>query len=357
MVKTGLYTARFLDLSETFIYEPLRLFQRTETLVYAWQRRHADVFPYAACRVGQDKFLSAALRQDKIQLLHAHYGYMGVAALGLLRKYPVPLLTSFYGLDVYQHTRNPFYRWQLRRLFRRGRLFLACSEKMRGDLLRLGAPPDKTVVIYGGADLRKFPYVPNPCPPHQAATILLCGRLVEKKGFIYGIRAFLKIAPHYPRLRLKIIGTGRLAESCKHEVESSTFKNQIEFLGNKTHAEYIEELKHCHLFLAPSVTARNGDCEGLPTVLIEAAAIGRPLLATWHSGIPEIVQDGRNGLLSPEKDVEALAANIEKLLNKPEQWPAYSAHGRALVEAQFDLQKQAAKIENLYSAVLSGSIS
>jgi glycosyltransferase involved in cell wall biosynthesis len=348
MPKIALYTARFLDLSETFIYDPLRLFRHTETIVYAWQRRNAEIFPYAQCRIGTEKYLREMLAVDGVQLIHAHYGYVGVSALGFLKKLPVPLITSFYGLDVYQHTRNPVYRWQLRRLFRRGDLFLACSQKMRGDLLKLGAPADKVEVVYGGADPAKFPYAFNAYPPDQPVNILMCGRFVEKKGFIYGIRAFLKIAPRRPELRLKIIGTGRLEPELKQEVESSTSPSQVEFLGGRSHAEYIAEIKKCHIFMSPSVTARNGDSEGLPTVLIEAAAIGRPLLATYHSGIPEIVQEGKNGLLAPERDADALAANIVKLLSVPERWPEYAAYGRRLVEAQFNMQKQAARLEEYY---------
>ncbi|GBR72556.1 putative glycosyl transferase [Candidatus Termititenax aidoneus] len=349
MPKIALYTARFLDLSETFIYEPLRLMQNTETVVYAWQRRNAEIFPYAQCRIGTEKYLRQAILEDGVQLIHAHYGYVGVSALGFLQKLPVPLITSFYGLDVYQHTRNPVYRWQLRRLFKRGSLFLACSQKMRGDLLKLGAPADKVAVVYGGADPAKFPYVFNAYPENQPVQILMCGRFVEKKGFIYGIRAFLKTALRYPNLRLKIIGAGGLAPELKQEVESSAFNSQVEFLGGHSHAEYIEEIKKCHIFMSPSITARSGDSEGLPTVLIEAAAIGRPLLATRHSGIPEIVHEGKNGLLAPERDADALAANIVKLLSAPERWPEYAEYGRRLVETQFNLRKQAAKLENYYA--------
>ncbi|MDR1997008.1 MAG: glycosyltransferase [Candidatus Margulisbacteria bacterium] len=347
-LRAGCYTARFLDLSETFIYEPLRLLQNTEALVYAWQRRNADKFPYADCCIGRPSYLRENMLRDNLQLLHAHYGYVGVSALGFLTKLHVPLVTSFYGLDVYQHTKNPVYRWQLRRLFKRGDLFLVCSQKMRGDLIGLGAPPSKIKVLYGGADLAKFPYAFNACPEKDPATILMCGRFVEKKGFLYGLRAFLRVAPGYDNLRLKIIGDGRLAPELKREAASSPFGSQVEFLGGLSHAEYIAQLKKCHIFMSPSVTAHNGDSEGLPTVLIEAAALGRPLLATVHSGIPEIVHAGQNGLLAPEKDVAALAANIDSLMSAPGQWRAYSEYGRRLVEEQFDLAKQTEKLESLY---------
>ncbi|MDR2431390.1 MAG: glycosyltransferase [Candidatus Margulisbacteria bacterium] len=345
-IKAGCYTARFLDLSETFIYEPLKLFQQTDVCVYAWQRRNKQVFPYSNCRIGREKDLRGLMAADDLQVLHAHYGYIGVSASRFGLK--MPLITSFYGLDVYQHTRNPFYRWQLRRLFKRGNLFLACSRKMRGDLLNLGAPPSRVRALYGGAHLAKFPYAVNEYTENKSVVILMCGRFVEKKGFIYGLRAFLKTAPAYEQARLRIIGAGALEAELKREAASSPFGSQVEFLGSRTHAEYIAELKQCHIFMSPSVTAANGDSEGLPTVLIEAAALGRPLLATFHSGIPEIVRDRQNGLLAPEKDVNALAQNLAALLDDPSRWPVYARAGRELVEEQFDLAKQAAKIEEYY---------
>jgi glycosyltransferase involved in cell wall biosynthesis len=268
---------------------------------------------------------------------------MGVYALSFCKKNKIPLITSFYGLDVYQHTRSPFYRWQLRQLFKYGILFLACSEKMRNDLIKLGAPADKTKVQYGGATLSRFPYSQR--APEKEITILMCGRFVEKKGFQYGIDAFNRISAEFPQVKLKIIGSGSLESVLK----KAAGKN-IEFLGAKSHAEYIEEIKKCHIFMSPSVTAKNGDSEGLPTVLIEAAAIGRPLIATKHSGIPEIVHDGKNGLLVPERDVPALADVLRKMLRKPEAWIDFSRYGRALVEKSFDLTKQAQKLEAYYLA-------
>lgn len=351
MPNIGFLTTRFLDLSETFIYEPLLLLRSVRPYVYALQRRNIDTFPYPFVEIGQAKFLFNKMREQKLELLHAHYGYMGILALPFKKKTDLPLITSFYGLDVYQHSRSPFYRWQLRQLFKKGDLFLACSAKMRQDLIKLGAPPSRTRVLYGGADLQKFVLTPLP-PMDKEIRILMCGRFVEKKGFSYGVKAFLQAARLNDQLHLYIIGSGQEETALKNLVAQSPFAEQVTFLGNKSHAEYIEEIRRCHIYVAPSVTARSGDSEGLPTVLIEAAAIGRPLIASEHSGIPEIVQDKHNGILVKEADVQGLTAAIQTLSNDPALCEEYARCGRAHVEKLFNFEIQVKLLEKMYAELL-----
>lgn len=370
MVRVGFFTTRFLDVSETFIFEPLALMKQHEVFAYALQRKNSDLFPYKhvitvddlATRekkrdlfwgdLGCEKYLLSKMKEQKIELLHAHYGYMGIYALQYKRKLKVPLVTSFYGLDVYQHTKNPFYRRQLRKLFKKGELFLVCSEQMRNDLIGFGAPPSRTFVNYGGAALDKFPYSFKPLKDEEPTVILMCGRFVEKKGFEYGIKAFLAMASEYDKLSLKIIGSGKEEHRLKKIVEGSPFVERVVFLGNKSHTEYIEEIKNAHIFMAPSVTAANGDKEGLPTVLIEAAALGKPLIATDHSGISEIVHHKKNGLLVHERGLCGLENAIRKMFDSSHKWDTYAEYGRKLVEKEFDLQQQVAKLESYYNKII-----
>lgn len=369
MYNIGFLTTRFLDLSETFIYEPLLLLKQVRPYVYALQRRNIDNFPYPEvstwddlnakqrrrvawlANLGREDYLLEKMRLQKTALVHAHYGYMGVFALQYKQKLDIPLVTSFYGLDVYQHTKSPFYRWQLRQLFKKGDLFLTCSQKMRQDLIRLGAPPSRTRVMYGGADLHKFAYTPLP-KMDKEVRVLMCGRFVEKKGFSYGIKAFLQAAQVHEQLRLRIIGSGKEEAALRALVAQSPCAAQVVFLGNKSHDEYIEEIRQCHIYLAPSVTARTGDSEGLPTVLIEAAAIGRPLIASRHSGIPEIVHDKQNGILVDECDVQGLTQAIQALSNDPALCEEYARYGRTYVEKMFNFEIQVNLLEKMYAELL-----
>ena len=108
-----------------------------------------------------------------------------------------------------------------------------------------------------------------------------------------------------------------------------------------------------HIFLSPSVTARDGDSEGgAPIAILEAEASGMPVVSTRHADIPEIVVANESALLSAERDVEALTANLERLLKDPDQWPAMGERGRRHVEESYNVTVQVQRLETLYSQVL-----
>jgi colanic acid/amylovoran biosynthesis glycosyltransferase len=108
-------------------------------------------------------------------------------------------------------------------------------------------------------------------------------------------------------------------------------------------------MAEAHVFLLPSVIAADGDEEGTPTVLAEASCAGLPVLSTRHSGIPEMVLDGRTGFLVPERDVAALADRLEELLARPELWAEMGREGRRHVEAEFDVRKLNQRLVSLYA--------
>jgi colanic acid/amylovoran biosynthesis glycosyltransferase len=122
-------------------------------------------------------------------------------------------------------------------------------------------------------------------------------------------------------------------------------------LGWKTQQEVAEILGQAHVLLAPSVTAPSGDQEGTPVALMEAMAMGMPVIATRHSGIPEMVRDGENGFLVPERDPEALAERIAHLARHPEQWEALGRAGRAVVEREFDVNPLNDRLVEIYQRV------
>ena len=114
-------------------------------------------------------------------------------------------------------------------------------------------------------------------------------------------------------------------------------------------------LADAELLMAPSVTAANGDKEGIPMVLMEAMAQGLPVLSTLHSGIPELVQNGESGALVPERDADALASALADLLRRPERWPLLLGNARKTVEAEFDSARLALGLERLFIEIQRGA--
>jgi colanic acid/amylovoran biosynthesis glycosyltransferase len=182
--------------------------------------------------------------------------------------------------------------------------------------------------------------------------LLTVGRLVEKKGLEYAVQAVARALKKYPNLSYKIVGDGPLRDSLASSIKELGLERHINLVGWKKQEEVAVLLQEADLFLSPSVTSQDGDQEGIPATLIEAMARGLPVLSTYHSGIPELVEDGKSGFLVPERDVEALTTKLTYLLDHPECWPEMGYAGRKYVEAHYDLNKLNDRLVQLYQQLL-----
>ena len=163
-------------------------------------------------------------------------------------------------------------------------------------------------------------------------------RLREKKGLTYAIEAVARLRESGVRVCYEIAGDGPLRASLERQVADAGLGDAVVLRGALPQAEVRALMDRSHLLLAPSVVASDGDEEGLPSVIKEALAVGLPVVATRHSGIPEVVIPWETGMLAPERDAEALERAIRDLLAVRDQWGAYAARGRALVERDYDIE-------------------
>lgn len=268
----------------------------------------------------------------------AHYGRWGRFAcalreLGLIQG---PIATVFHGKDMSAYLqKRPRNAYGL--LFKRGDLFLPISEFWREKLISLGASADKIMVHRMGVDAARFAETPRTLKAGEPVRFVGVGRMVEKKGFDDAIAAFAKMraAPGAPDATLTLVGDGPLRRSM--EARAAGLGDAVRFTGLLPHAQVEEMLRQAHVFVLPSRTSRSGDMEGIPVALMEAMAQGLPVLATRHSGTPELVEHDRSGLLCAEGDRDALAANMLAFARAPERWAAMGAAGAAKVRAEFDL--------------------
>jgi glycosyltransferase involved in cell wall biosynthesis len=291
--------------------------------------------------------IEALLRAADPKLVHAHFGIDGLLALPLARALGLPLVTSLRGYDVTRtdasmlRSGHPSWiRYVLLKdqLHRGGSLFLAVSDALRDKAIAGGYPAERTRTHYNGVDLDRF----RPGgEPREPGLILHVGRLVEKKGTAVLIDAVARLAD----ARLVVVGEGPL----RPELERRAGPN-VSFLGALASAEVASWMRRASVLAAPSLTARSGDAEGLPNVVVEAAASGLPVVATRHSGIPEAVDDTVSGFLVPEGDAAALAGALAAALGAG---PAMGEAARALAVRKFDRRVQAARLETIYDELLS----
>jgi len=300
--------------------------------------------------------VSFLLEGNTFDVIYCHFGPNGLAGLSA-KQWGVrgKLVTVFHGHDmtVFLKAKGEDVYDDL---FARGDLSLPVSRHWRNRLLELGCPEDKVLVHHMGIDLKRFGLRERRAHRGGRVKLVTVGRLVEKKGIEYAIRAVASLLSQHPELDITytIGGDGPLAPHLKALVSELGVGEQVRFLGSLEADEVAELLAPSDLFLLPSVTDRLGDQEGIPVVLMEALAVGLPVVSTHHSGIAELIVDGESGFLVPERDVEALVEKLHYLIQHPEQWPEMGRLGRKLVEESYDIRRLNQRLGEIYTECLAG---
>jgi len=192
---------------------------------------------------------------------------------------------------------------------------------------------DKSVVIRCGMAVDDFAFQPVSSEGAQVLQLLAVGRMVEKKGFEYLVQAAALLKRQNFPFHLKILGYGPLHEQLRKMVEELGLLGQVDLPGKMSSEEVQRHMAGAHVVVVPSVTDRDGGMEGIPVVIMEAMALGIPVIATRHSGIPEVVRDD-TGTLVPERDAEALARAIVDFTYDGQK----ITRARALIEHEFDIK-------------------
>jgi colanic acid/amylovoran biosynthesis glycosyltransferase len=290
-------------------------------------------------------------------LIHAHHGVSGALALPLARSLRIPLVVTFHGADATTTARTSRFtsvagwalNWRAQWLKEGPALIIAVSQFIKRKLLAAGYPEDKIVVHHIGVNTDKFRADPTVA---REPVVLFVGRLVEKKGTEYLLRAMDQVQKNLPNLHLVIAGDGPLRAS----LEPLAAKLQrCTFLGMQSHDVVKGWMNRASMLVAPSVTAASGDSEGLPTVIVEAQAMGLPVIATDHAGNAEAVTNGETGLIAVERDVETLAKHMVRLSTDKDLWARLSHNARSQTAREFDIRRQTRILEGLYDEVLARS--
>lgn len=292
-------------------------------------------------------------------LIHAQFGLSGALVLPWARALHIPLAVHYRGADAVPNTVQTRYaslnHWiyfrRQQALKRDTQLFITVSQFIKHKLIKQGFPARKIVHHYHGVDVDQF--YPQPDITRQPV-VLFVGRLTEKKGCDYLIQAMAHLQstlpPTVPAIKLVCIGDG--PQRAHLEALAAKQLRHYQFLGMQPAAVVAHWMNRAQLLAAPSITTSQGDTEGLPNVVLEAQAMGLPVLSTTHAGIPEAVIHGRTGLLAAERDVIQLAAYGRRLFTEPDLWQTLSRNGRAHVQAHFNRVKQTRVLETLYETML-----
>ncbi|MBD9388220.1 glycosyltransferase [Agrobacterium sp. AGB01] len=289
-------------------------------------------------------------------VIHCHFGTTGivVAELKKLGLVTAPFTTVFHGFDITKFV-DANGRDIYTSLFEVSDFLLPVSELWRGKLIQLNAPRDRIRVQRLGVDCSAFEFQERFLTPTSEIRFVVVGRMTEKKGHRYAIQAFADLVARRPDLevRLDVIGAGPLLEELNALAESSPSADKICLHGAMPNSMVRQFLDRSHVFVLPSVTAADGDMEGIPVAIMEAMAMGLPIVSTLHSGIPEIVADGVSGLLVPEKDIGALSAAMENLASNRHLISQMGKQGRDIVERDYNEVSQGKSLISLMSELQS----
>jgi colanic acid/amylovoran biosynthesis glycosyltransferase len=295
------------------------------------------------------------IQQIDPKLIHAQFGLSGALALPLVQSLKIPLIVHFRGADAtvvetyarYSSLNHWIYFRRREALKREARLFITVSKFIKDKILEQGFPEDRIIAHYHGVDVKKFS--PDPKILRKPA-VLFVGRLTEKKGCEYLIEAIAQVQEQIPDIELILIGDGPL----KTNLEGLAAKKlkRFQFLGVQTSSVVKDWMNCASILVAPSVTAAQGDSEGLPNVVLEAQAMGLPVVSTTHAGIPEAVIHGETGFLAPERDAQALAKFSLYLLQDLGLWNRFSLKGQQHMYHNFNREVQTQALEEIYERVI-----
>jgi colanic acid/amylovoran biosynthesis glycosyltransferase len=386
------FVETFSLLSETFIYDSIMELERQgqENHVLTLERRNGDVRPYPNVHLikevnrwdprrlwhrsliefglgefgrGEEHWTHWPLLRSRItsilqhltpEVIHAQFGPAGALIAPVAQVLGVPLIITFHGYDITILPGNIGWKRAYQDLFEQAAVLLGVSSHICTKLMDLGAPEHKVKRFFLGVDLNNF--IPSALKTSVTGKEVRClhvGRLVEKKGPLLLVDAFKQAREQLQGvcdLRLTVVGDGPLRSRLEDHVGAYQLEEAVDVLGAVSHERVSELMRAADLYTQHSLTAPNGNQEGLPVSLMEAAATGLPIVSTWHSGIPDLVRHEKTGLLVQEGDVDAMAESIVALAKAPERRHAMGQAGRRYVEMHFDLAKQTQKLAGLYEA-------
>jgi colanic acid/amylovoran biosynthesis glycosyltransferase len=301
-------------------------------------------------------FFIAKTTRYNIDIFHAHMGFEGARWLKMVMNSKKPLITSFYGQDVSKLGKQDYWLKRYKSLFEYGKFFLAEGPYLKKQLIDIGCPENKVIIQKLGISINQYP-VKDYSIANKRMIILQVSTFREKKGIKYSLEAIKLLHEDKIDFEFRLIG-GADNEKAYNEIQELILKNGIEdkvkLLGKMTHSEVIKEMVSADIFLHPSVTALDGDNEGgVPVGIIEASAVGLPVVSSYHADIPEVIINKVTGLLSTEKNSYQIYKNLLALINDQNCRMQFGIAAREHMIKNYNLRDQIIKLIEIYKKVIN----
>jgi colanic acid/amylovoran biosynthesis glycosyltransferase len=372
------YCSSFLKVEMLHIYRQIKALRGVDTFVVTKELQNAEHFPFPHIEVipkrrtnllvhgwlkfverrppivyrGEYQTLDSLLKRHGADLMHIYFGHTGVHLLPFIEQWDKPCVVSFHGADVADKPEIKDYHGKLARLFHAVPLVLARSQSLADRLIQFGCPPEKLRINRTGVPLDEFLFVARQPPSDGQWKIVQACRLIPKKGVATSLRAFAIFKKDHPKAEFFLAGKGPLQPELEMLAAGLGIFKDVHFVGFLSQVELLKLYTSSHLLLHPSETLPNQDQEGVPNSVLEAMATGLPVVATRHGGIPEAVEDSRNGFLADEEDHLGLANAMEQITRSPGLLKEMGLRARDMIVERFAQKAQIDQLESFYEEAI-----
>ena len=300
------------------------------------------------------------LDDNQVTVLHFHYGNDAAIYSDVMRLSGRPSVVSFYGYDASSfRTRLMGVGGYLlrKRLFPYVSKVLAMSPDMANDLLRMGCPEEKITIHYYGSEVNRFFLLRDHLNVKPTTEFLIISGLEPQKGHRFLLEAFKRAHDVSMNIRLKIVGSGSIEREIRNFINRNGMGSYVSLSGKVTFASerHMDELSKADVFVHPSVTAKNGDKEGIPGAIVEAMAAGLPIISTRHAGIPYIINNRETGILVNEWDVPGLTSAILELASDAKLRAKLGKCSQSFAAQHLNVREKESELEDIYASLISDS--
>ncbi len=299
--------------------EKLRYRQNPVTKkIFWWLEKYNIMLSHydSECRIDTSRFLA----QFNPEIIHGHFGNEFLILYDNLPHHiriNTPILVSFHGYDASMMLSSKVYVQRLKELSQQENIYFTfCTKALKSNLIakEIVLNESRTFIVPYGIDTEYFK--PENERENTQNIFLQVSSFSEKKGHIFTLNAYRRLIDRKPDLQTKLVlaGDGVLLDSIKQLTQDLKLENYVEFVGSVNPEQAKILMQNASFFLHHSITTSSGDTEGLPNAIIEAMAMELPVVSTYHSGIPELIEHDVNGLLVNEKNIEEYTDALCKIL-------------------------------------------
>jgi len=298
-----------------------------------------------------EAFFASVLTTVSPDIVHGHFAPEAWRLLPLVRKTGIPMVTTFYGLDVDKLPRRRFWKQRYPQIFDYSSFVLVEGPFMGKRLEAIGCPAEKIEVVSLGVDRTRYTTasLQRTRNSDEPVHVLFVGLNREKKGSRDAATIFAEAAKQDNRLELHVVGTGHYRTAVERILKKEGVFERAVFHGELSFERYCRVLAESDILLAPSCYASDGDCEGgAPVVCIEAQVAGLPVIGTKHCDIPHVVHHKESGLLSQEHDIASMVYDLLYLASDKDARRKMGEYGKEHTERHHDIHRQVERISEVY---------